>query len=258
MTKRNKYWEKRIKNDLYKAQCLMADGEREEYKQMRGVASRLNAEINALYAEIQNKGIENINRSTLYQLSHYNTLRNQIQKEYGKIGMKNVEITEEILTSIVENQFREMGLQTPEQKLIGYGKQDVKQIVYSNWSGNDFKTISMNNAAMSGQILQQKIEDVILAGKPPRQAAKELQKSLNITYNDAKRIIRTESIHAFNEANYQSFEKSGIEKVEIVDSGNDNECEDCEEIAGIYTLAEAPIPPFHPNCACVLVPYIEE
>lgn len=251
MTKRNKYWEERIKNDLYKAQSLMANGEREEYKYMRGVALRINEEINALYAEIQNKGIQNINRSTLYRLSHYNTLNALIQKEYGKIGIKNVEIAEEILTSIVENQLKDTSL-------IQLGKEQIRQIVFSNWSGDDFKTLSMKNAAVSGEILQKKIDEVILAGKPPRQAALELQKSLNITYNDAKRIIRTESIHAFNEANYKVYKEAGIEKVEIIDSGNENECEDCKETAGIYTLAEAPIPPFHPNCACVLVPYIEE
>lgn len=252
MAKRNEYWEKRLEADIKKMEKMVGKADKEEYRIISDLVKRIEGEINALYAEIQSKGIENVNRSVLYQLNHYNTLRNQIFGGYAELSKKEIKITSEVITGVVESQFANLS----EGSLTRFSPSSVEKIVNSNWSGELFKTRIAENAAAEATVLANAIEDVIIAGKTPRQATLELQKAANITYNDAKRLVRTETQHAFNEANYEVFKEVGVEKVEIVDSGLENECSDCEDMAGVYPLAEAPIPPFHPNCACVLIPII--
>lgn len=54
----------------------------------------------------------------------------------------------------------------------------------------------------------------------------------------------------------------GVEKYEIIFSGGDNACETCREMAGeIFDRDELNIgdtaPPFHPNCGCKIIPYVD-
>ena len=55
----------------------------------------------------------------------------------------------------------------------------------------------------------------------------------------------------------------GVEKYEIVFSGGDNACEICREMAGkVFPRNELNIsqtaPPFHPNCGCKIIPFVEK
>ena len=59
------------------------------------------------------------------------------------------------------------------------------------------------------------------------------------------------------------FKTHGIDQYQIVLSENSNICEKCQEMDGkIFHIDELEVgvtaPPFHPNCGCTMVPYIEE
>lgn len=65
------------------------------------------------------------------------------------------------------------------------------------------------------------------------------------------------------EAKKFDFKRHGIDKYQIVLSENSNVCEKCQEMDGkIFHVDELEIgvtaPPFHPNCGCTMVPYVEE
>jgi hypothetical protein len=71
----------------------------------------------------------------------------------------------------------------------------------------------------------------------------------------SKTIARTESQKAFNEGAFLSYEAADIEKVECLDSDNDEEC--AARNGKIFTLAEARDVDPHPNCVIAWAAVVE-
>ena len=71
----------------------------------------------------------------------------------------------------------------------------------------------------------------------------------------AQTIARTETQYAFNRGAILSYSEAGIEKVEILDSDNDPECE--ARNGKIVTLEEALEIEPHPNCVMALTPVVD-
>lgn len=73
-------------------------------------------------------------------------------------------------------------------------------------------------------------------------------------YKRGLMIARTESNRVENQATLQSYATYGVEKVDVINTGNDP-CEECIDIAdnNPYTLEEAEgLLPVHPNCECTI------
>jgi SPP1 gp7 family putative phage head morphogenesis protein len=77
-------------------------------------------------------------------------------------------------------------------------------------------------------------------------------------------MARTEIIRAHHLATIQEYRNWGLEgiivKGEWKTAGDDRVCDKCAALEGkIFTLDEIePLIPFHPNCRCIALPYIEE
>lgn len=77
-------------------------------------------------------------------------------------------------------------------------------------------------------------------------------------------LARTEIIRAHHLAMVQEYRNWGLEgvtvKAEWATAGDDRVCEKCHTLEGkIFTLDEVePLIPLHPQCRCVIIPYIED
>ena len=76
-------------------------------------------------------------------------------------------------------------------------------------------------------------------------------------------LAKTEVIRAFHLATIQEYRNWGVEGVTVMaewtTAGDDKVCPNCHTLEGkIFTLDEIePMIPFHPNCRCIALPYIE-
>ena len=73
----------------------------------------------------------------------------------------------------------------------------------------------------------------------------------------AEVIARTEYSRAVNNGTLQAFADYGVEEVEIVTSGDELVCDECEYMASNnpYSITEvSDILPVHPNCRCGVIP----
>ena len=92
-------------------------------------------------------------------------------------------------------------------------------------------------------------------GWGPEKIKQELRNQLNIVAHRAETIQRTETLSALNEAAAQRYRAEQVSLVQWMPTGDDRTCPVCADRAGeIYRLSEAPAPPIHPRCRCVLVP----
>ena len=143
---------------------------------------------------------------------------------------------------------------------------------------NELQGVSNDMANQISRILTQGIAD----GDSPRVLASKLYKviggGLELTVKNAAgipvrtisakaratMIARTEIIRAHHKANiaeYRRYALAGvIVQAEFSANFDDRLCEECRELDGKkYTLDEAEdLIPVHPNCRCIVLPYIEE
>lgn len=142
---------------------------------------------------------------------------------------------------------------------------------------NDLKGITDQMASLISRVLAQGIADgdgpVLLARKLLEVIQTSGAGDLALTdtlgrFISAERraviLARTEIIRAHHVATIQEYRNWGVlgikVKAEWQTAGDDRVCEKCASKQGkIYTLDEIePLIPFHPNCRCIGLPYIEE
>lgn len=93
-------------------------------------------------------------------------------------------------------------------------------------------------------------------GAGPRATARLAREAVDLTRYEAERIVRTVFMRANNDARAQSYAELDIEFLQSNAANDTRTCAFCEARHGmVYKLKDAPQPPYHPHCRCVLLPW---
>lgn len=150
-----------------------------------------------------------------------------------------------------KEQFLNQAFAAPEtnQKLLGLFQRNFSQL--------QGVTQAMDTA------MSVTLTDGLANGLNPRQIATELNKHVDIGLTRAKRIARTEIIHAHSEGQLDAFERLGVTELgvmaEWITAGDNRVCPRCAALQGqVFTIKRARgILPRHPNCRCTWVPNVD-
>lgn len=108
--------------------------------------------------------------------------------------------------------------------------------------------------------LKRAIIDGLIAGKNPRDIARDITKQVEVSRRRAETIARTEIIRAHAEGQIDSFEKLGGKRLKVLaewlTAGDDRVCQQCADQEGkTFELEDARNRiPLHPNCRCCWIP----
>lgn len=127
---------------------------------------------------------------------------------------------------------------------------------------------SFHNATFSDRIWQYQtlikadlaklLQSGLIAGKNPRQLARELRKTFQTSVFNAERLMRTELARVQTDAQKRSFEQNGFEEYEFIVNGGC--CDICEGLKGKHfkvakMMPGENAPPMHPHCRCSTAAY---
>ena len=142
----------------------------------------------------------------------------------------------------------------------------LEKILSSDWVGNmNWSERLWKDRELVGKKVTEILEEGIPQGKSMQDMARDLKDATNSSFNDAFRLIRTESAHVDGEVTLDGFrqaqEELGLEYY-ILDAFLDNRTSDiCRKIdeemkkGKKYRIDEAVVgenyPPLHPNCRTV-------
>ena len=252
--KNAKYWKDRaIRMEEDKEAAAEALSERTRQSYIRSF-KRLNKDIDALYAEILSRGIEDMRATDLYNLHRYVSLRKKIAEEVEGLAIEDNERLAKLLDDIAlgayESNCKEMGID-----FSILSEQQAKAIASENWTGVKFSDRIWGNANDFNSRVMSDIEELILGGKNPDQLKKKLIEDYSIKFHEADRLIRTEASHAFNSAALQSYKDAGLSEVDFLAES------DCCDLCKPYRkkrfpIGDAPVIPVHPNCRCTYLPVV--
>lgn len=103
----------------------------------------------------------------------------------------------------------------------------------------------------------------IIRGASPQKAIDNITKTMEVSRNQAGRLIMTESAAVSSAAQKDCLKELGVERYEILATLDSHTSEICRYLDGkVFDMKEYAVgvtaPPFHPNCRSTTVPYFED
>jgi SPP1 gp7 family putative phage head morphogenesis protein len=133
----------------------------------------------------------------------------------------------------------------------------MKQILMSDWSGSNWSDRLWVDRAVVGKKVTEILEKGVVQGTSLQKMARELKQATNQSFNNAFRLIRTETSHIDGQVTLEGYkqasEELGLEYYEydaFLDSRTSNICRELDKKRFKVSEAEVGVnyPPMHPNC----------
>ena len=149
-----------------------------------------------------------------------------------------------------------------------FSKLDTKKIataVNRGYNGITFSSSIWSNKTKLIQTLNQVIPQSFLTGSSVQTLARAIRDEMDVSYNSAIRLARTETNRLNNESALDLYNEimTGDEEIEVLATLDSATCEVCAAMDGIrIKVSDAQIgvniPPFHPNDRCTTIRVFEE
>lgn len=154
------------------------------------------------------------------------------------------------------------------QQMAGYafrfktlGKDVIKKILGKRWHGSDFSEKIWGNVDRLAKKVKNSVLINLLTGRDWRKAAKDIDAEMGKGYNNARRVVRTESAFAAGQATLEGYNATGVKKyiyVAILDLRTSITCRNLD--GKTFETAKAKVgtnyPPMHPWCRSTTIPWV--
>ena len=265
LQKRNKaYWHRRdMKQRARLFDRTVTELDAELAKQYSRVGRRLRNEIISLL-EMARESDGTLEVSDLYKSGRYYKLMNQISAELDRLGYRQMDSIEQKLLDVYEKQSAITASSFGLYNTVD--KEAAKLVIRELWC-SDGKGLSdriwANKAALV-QKLESSLFDFVSRGQPTAQLVTDLTaeqvpmsefKSIldddfKEAYNNARRLVRTETARIQNRATQDRYKEAGFTKYRII--AEPDCCEVCADLQEqIFDIDDLVIPA-HPNCRCAM------
>ena len=273
--KNKKYWQRREMRQRAKLyDKTVEELDRELGKQYLRVGKDLKGLFLSTIEELRNKdGV--IEPSDLYKADRYYKLMNQCNDELSKLALKQQKILENRLATVYEQQ------SLIEREVLGdrFGLYNVvdtnaaKTVVESVWcsDGQDLSDRIWKNKDFLMTRLEEGLFDFVSRGQPTAQLVSDLiaeqigptaaemgsvlDASFREAYNNARRLVRTETAHVQNKATQDRYREAGFTKYRII--AEPDCCDVCADLAEQVFDIDDLVIPAHPNCRCAMAAITE-
>lgn len=146
----------------------------------------------------------------------------------------------------------------PNQRLID-------KVIHQPWAadGQAFSDRIWTNKQKLVHELNTTLTQNIITGADPQKAIDGISRKLNVSKQNAGRLVMTEQAAFSNAAQRDCFAELDVEQFEVVETLDVHTCEFCGAMDGkVFPMSEFEIgvtaPPFHPNCRGCTSPYFED
>ena len=216
-----------------------------------------------------------IQPSDLYNSDRYYKLMNEVNDELSKLALKQTGALESNLVTVYEEQ------SLAEKNFLGdrfglydkVNKEAARLVVNEIWcdDGRDLSNRIWRNKDWLMQRLEDSLFDFVSRGQPTAQLVSDpiadqigqsaadlgsiLDDDFREAYNNARRLVRTETARVQTRATQDRYKEAGFTKWRVI--AEPDCCEVCADLAEqIFDIDELVIPA-HPNCRCAMAAITE-
>ena len=141
----------------------------------------------------------------------------------------------------------------------------LKAVINTPWGTDTLKfndRIWRNKDKLLNELQSELIQNLI-TGHPPKEAIDRIARKMNTSKYNAGRLVMTEQAYYHAKAQKEAYNDLDVECVEIVATLDSRTSKICQDMDGKVIelkdyLEGVTVPPFHPWCRSVTVPYFED
>ena len=196
--------------------------------------------------------------SHLYSFNKYYEMLNKVQSELASLGVKENRLFDERLVKLYKDNCEIIGKQFSLANDIR--TKDVLSIVKTDWvgDGENYSDRIWKDKRRLAETIQEELTECVSLGKSPDKFTKVLMERFNVSYNNARRLARTEMAHVYNQSTLDKYRQAGVDRVQILETDDAHTCEECRKLnKKIFPINEVPLLPIHPQCRGVYLAVIE-
>lgn len=139
----------------------------------------------------------------------------------------------------------------------------INQILKTNWCGKNYSSRIYADVKDMESKLKQTLLESMMTGESEHKIAEKVSERWQIGYNDARRLIRTETNYVSNQAELESYRSAGVKEYTFVAVLDSRTSEICQELDGKrFPVDQAKVgvnlPPMHPYCRSTTIAVIED
>lgn len=226
-------------------------------------------ETSAVYAKHGKDGV--LTQSELTKYGRLDKLLIAYAATIERLGKSEQRFMDESMRNMYETTYRKTygafrwgidpadpGAQQGAYKSIGrtLTERKIEAVLRHPWSGEDYSGRIWHNKDEMMRNLRQTLIGGAVRGESITDITHDMQRRIESSATNARRLIRTESMHFANQGQVGGFRAVGYRHVEVMVAIDERTCPDCVGHEGErYTVEEAGnVLPLHPNCRCTWNP----
>jgi SPP1 gp7 family putative phage head morphogenesis protein len=187
--------------------------------------------------------------------------------EIDKLGQKtNASITGFLKSAYKDNRLHsayELAKRGQGPLGVAVDNKHVESVLRTPWSGKNYSTRIWDNSDKLSKTIQEVVVSNVHRGTSVEKLAKEVQERMNVSKNDAVRLVRTELNYVHNQATLDSLKSANMEYFQFIATIDKRTSSTCREHDNnIYPVADAEVgtnvPPLHPRCRSTIAGTIDK
>lgn len=129
----------------------------------------------------------------------------------------------------------------------------IKKIINDNWSGERFSDRIYKEKKLLKKVLKKELRNALINKESKEDIIRRVSKKLDISINNAKRLIDTEITNVIAKSNLEKGKGRGHTQYKYIAILDDRTSDECREMNGeVFSIKEAKsgvnLPPLHPHC----------
>ena len=177
--------------------------------------------------------------------------------EIDKLGQKtNTSITGFLKSAYKDNRLHsayELAKRGQGPLGVAIDNKHIESVLRTPWSGKNYSTRIWDNSDKLSRTIQEVVVSNVHRGTSVEKLAKEVQERMNVSKNNAVRLVRTELNYVHNQATLDSLKSANMEYFQFIATIDKRTSSTCRQHDNnIYPVADAEVgtnvPPLHPRC----------
>ena len=247
-----KYWEERI---ILKDKLLEKDINKIEKKLLKlfkNTRKEVLNELKIIYSDIE---------STEYAKYRIESLLTSINTTLDNLYSNNEKLVTEGLIEIYKKMDQEASIDLGASFNI-INENLIREAISNNWSGLSFSERIWEHRRKLALTAKEELTKGLIRGDSLQDISRIMADKLNNSYNNALRLVRTESCFVMNEATINNYKDNGIKEYQFMAFLDKKTSKQCREMDNkIISIEDYKIgkncPPLHPNCRSAIAPVID-
>lgn len=191
------------------------------------------------------------------RISRLDKLYGDTLKELDKLGQE----TDKKITGFLKDAYKDSRLKNAYDLAkkgngpvsVAVDSKKIESVLRTPWSGKNYSQRIWANSDKLARAIQDTIVNGVHRGVSVNKMAKEVQERMNVSKNDAVRLVRTEMNYVLNQGALDSIKDAKMKYFKFIATLDSRTSTTCRDHDGkIYRVDEAEtgsnVPPLHPRC----------